>query len=947
MNKIFTLLLFVLISIVAKGQTVDFTYINSNGTNGYCSPAIINFTPITTGSLVGLTWYFGNGETSNSAIPSIVYNTGTYQVKLVAVFQNVALEVIKTIVVNPSITASLVGSAAFLCKPDTVRFTCNTNATGATYIYNFNDGTPSVTSSSNSITHSYTSFGIYAASVQVTSADGCVATSIFNVEVKRVLINAAPLPDEGGCVPITRNFSATVITPPGDAVASYTWGYGVAGLPPNVTTANNSFYTYTDSGTYTPTLLVTTTNGCTNTYTYPSISFGKPPTLITASANKPVYCVKETGNFIATSNFANAYKWEFGDGVIITIPDTFTTYQYFTVGPKIVKVTPIFNGCPGTPISFVINVVGVLANFTYLNTCSDKKTFRFTNFSTGNITSNTWSFGDGSPNTTQINPTHTYPPVGTFNTQLLVVDAVSGCRDSLQIPIYTANPSLANPANFVCRKDSTTFTILNNYANPGLVATYTTLGTTSPPVTFANSLTVVANTFGNFNTHRVVLDNGGSYCKDTLPLNKLISVRGPILNFSTNAFACTNNKFTITNNSTPFAATDIINDWKWTFDIPGIIDIQQQPTPFIFPGEGTYNITLVAKDINGCKDTLVSPILVKESPFLRIFPREKTICAGTPVTLTAYYTDVLQWMPTNLVACAVCDTTIASVNTTSKIFAMASNAQGCSLLDSTLITVAEPFSARAIPTNTFFACKGDTVSIRGILPADKRILWSPTTGLNNPNSYTPFTTVTRDTTSYTALLTDSLNCFSSSITVKVQEHPPALVNAGPNRILAYNSPFTIRPTYSPDIISYNWQPAGNLTCTNCPNPTGIADALQTFIIAVRNANCAAKDTITVAVECAFANIYMASAFNPTSTGIKKYYYPQTRGIKKINKFTIYNRYGQIVYNVQNAAPNVRALGWEGRYNLVNQNSEGFVYTLEATCELGEILTTKGTFLLVR
>jgi PKD repeat protein len=76
----------------ATAQTVNFTFLSNNGTSTLCGASAINFTPVCTGNPIGFTWYFGDGRTSNSAIPSIVFSPGSYTVKLVAVFQNQALK---------------------------------------------------------------------------------------------------------------------------------------------------------------------------------------------------------------------------------------------------------------------------------------------------------------------------------------------------------------------------------------------------------------------------------------------------------------------------------------------------------------------------------------------------------------------------------------------------------------------------------------------------------------------------------------------------------------------------------------------------------------------------------------------------------------------------------------------------------------------------------------
>jgi hypothetical protein len=950
MRKIFITILLSIFCLNVQAQTVDFTYINSNGTNSYCSPATINFTPACTGNPIGYTWYFPGNVVSNSTIPSITLAAGSYQVKLVVVFQNVALEITKTIVVNPSINAVLGASLTNLCKPDNVIFTCTTNATGASYMYDFGDGTAPVISSINTTTHFYNSYGTYNSSVTVSTLNGCTITSVpIQINIKKLDLVGLLNSNNGGCAPLLANFSCSYTLPPFSTLTNIIWTFGDG-------TSNNTLtspiqHTYLDSGKYFPKVKIISIQGCVDSFAFPELKVGKSPTMINAFPDKTVYCGSETPLFVGTSNFANEYLWEFGDNTVTSTPDTFVSHKYDSLGIRIVKVTPYYNGCAGIPRTFSINVIGVITKYNYSNTCADRKKFTFNNLSLQSLGSNvnyTWSFGDNSSNVNTFNTAHTYPASGTFFTKLKAFDAVTGCSDSVTYPIYTANPILANPDTFVCRRSNTTFNILNNYPAPQSIIWFT-LGQTfglPPNINNSNIQAVEANTFGNYNTHSVIIDNGQQYCKDTAILIKAISVRGPIANFNTGTSFCTNNNFILNNTSLPYAINDTIKKWNWNFGFPGLVDTAFQPTSIIYSNEGTYTIKLIAKDRKACTDTFQKIILVKESPFLRIFPRNLNICSSTTITLTAYHTDLLVWSPTSLVACTTCDTTVTTPLVSTNIYATASNVVGCSLRDSCIVVVNAPFTATATP-NTFSACKNDTIGVSGIMPLNKKILWSTNYGISNANSYTPIATVLGDTT-YDVLLTDSSNCYNSTVKIFVKENPAAFVNAGPDRLLAANSTFTITPNYSAGITNYEWTPAGNLNCTNCANPTGLADKAQRFIIKATTAkNCEAKDTINIFVECAYANLFMASAFSPSNTSVNKYYFPQTRGIKKINRFSIYNRLGELVYEIKNATPNIRSLGWDGKYKGLLQDVSAYVYFLEATCEQGEIINKQGTFLLLK
>jgi PKD repeat protein len=935
------LLFFVLIAcpFFCLCQTVGFTYQNASGA-ALCSPASVSFTQTCTGNPIGFTWTFDNGQVSNEPNPTVSFLAGTYVVKLVAIFENDVLETSKTITINPSFTSTLTANKNYICLPGNIDFLATATAVVVSYEWNFGDGT-TVTNSSPTISHTYSAFGTFTATVKTTDANGCFATSSTTITITNPPI-AGSISPTNGCAPINVNLSATVNIPAGSTVTNYEWNFGDAS-PVSSTAIGSITHIYADSGTYTPTLSITTSEGCANNFTYPTIAFGIPPINHIAYPKKITYCGSETTALVAKATYANTYKWDYGDGIIETITDTITTHKYATLGTKSITVTPYFNGCAGTTLSFTVNIVGVIASFTYTNTCAAKKTFAFTNTSLGIQSTKVWSFGDGSPNVFTTNASHTYPTTGAFPTSLTIADNASGCRDSVAVNIFTANPSLTNPDTFLCRNSSTIFTIQNNFTNTNATYKWEVVGLSNS--NSSNPFNLVATMFGNFNNNYVVINNGGQYCADTFYLNHAIAVRGPNLSYTIPTSFCAKNTIILTNTSTPFSLLDSVKLWYWNYGIVPKNDTIFQPLPYAYPSAGNYIIKLFAKDKNGCIDSLIKNIVVKASPFLRVFPRMDTLCQGKKDTLIAFHSDTLYWTPTALVSCNTCDTTLANPSVTTNFYATAVNSNGCKIVDSSIVKVFEPF--KAIPINDpVFVCKNDTTRIN-VSPLGKKILWSPSIGLSDSSIYNPLVTVFNSTI-YKVSLMDSVGCFSSDTIINIIAKPLPIVNAGADKIYAYNTPFTINPSYSNNIILYEWTPAGNLNCTNCAKPSGIALDAQTFIIKVtNNESCVAKDTITIYVECKYANLFMPSAFSPKSTVNNTRYYPLTRGIKSIPRFTIFNRYGQIVYDAKNIKPNEKMLGWDGKFNGEDQPLGAYIYILEAICEQGEMISKKDSFLLLR
>ena len=73
----------------------------------------------------------------------------------------------------------------------------------------------------------------------------------------------------------------------------------------------------------------------------------------------------------------------------------------------------------------------------------------------------------------------------------------------------------------------------------------------------------------------------------------------------------------------------------------------------------------------------------------------------------------------------------------------------------------------------------------------------------------------------------------------------------------------------------------------------------------------------------------------------------TRGIKTIIRFSIYDRFGKLVYEARNFPPNDKIYGWNGRVSGADESTSVFVYYLEALCDVGEKLYKKGSVVLIK
>ncbi len=275
-------------------------------------PLTVNFTDLSTGSITGWNWTFGDGGTSLAQNPSHQYTSaGTYTVSLTVTGPGGSDDETKTnyITVNPCVlpTAGFVGNPTSGEVPLTVNFT-NQSSGATSYSWTFGDGGTSTATNPN---HNYTSGGTY--TVTLTATNSC-GNDIFT---RTNYITVTCTPPVAGFVgsPTSGDYPLNVsFTDQSTGATSWSWTFGDGGT----STQQNPSHNYTSAGIYT--VALTVTNSCGNdtetktdyiTVTeppcYPPVAdfIGSPTS---GEYNLPV-------NFTDLStNSPTSWSWTFGDG---------------------------------------------------------------------------------------------------------------------------------------------------------------------------------------------------------------------------------------------------------------------------------------------------------------------------------------------------------------------------------------------------------------------------------------------------------------------------------------------------------------------------------------------------------------------------------------------------------------------------------------------------------
>jgi len=145
-------------------------------------------------------------------------------------------------------------------------------------------------------------------------------------------------------------------------------------------------------------------------------------------------------------------------------------------------------------------------------------------------------------------------------------------------------------------------------------------------------------------------------------------------------------------------------------------------------------------------------------------------------------------------------------------------------------------------------------------------------------------------------------------------------------------------------VTYQWTSNPTVTIPNATNPaTTISPTATTTVTVAATSpnNCSASADLVITVT---ATLNLPTAFTPNGDNRNERFRPLNFPVSNIRKFTIFNRWGQVVYD-DNTLSNG---GWDGTLNGVEQPRDAYVYVLEVQEPQKTTTTTlRGEFMLVR
>ncbi len=609
--------------IVVANPIADFNYTPA------CNQQPVQFNDLSSmnggNSLVSWYWEFGDPASGVNNIstlqnPSHVFSTaGSFDVLLIVENTDGCTDTVTYPVnVNSLPDVQITTDADTVCVNAIASFYGSGSANIVTWFWNFGDGGTSVLQDPQ---HVYSSPGTY--NVTLTAGDNnlCDSTATYTITV-----NPLPYADFNtsapSCVDSRVDFFDLSSAPNG-WVTEWHWYFGdgfdtivLFPDPPNVG------HTYTASGSYIASLVITSNAGCTDSVTHEVVVSISPQAEFSAGGPRcDGNLVQFFDESLSFGTDIQAWTWNFDDPAsgLNNTSNLENPYHLFSA-PGIYNVfleVMNANGCYDSishpieiysppPVYFLMSPLG--------GVCQNDTAYFFVDPDTTNIStilSYFWDFGDpvsGTNDTSSLpNPWHMFSASGIFDVSLTVTDT-AGCTNTIVLPIEVfeiPTPDFTFSAG--CFGDSTYFidqslpgaSIINDwfwkFNDPGFAP-----GDTSN-LQFASW---VFSSIDNYYVELTVTDNNG--CSDKL--GQWVEVFDvPQASYSFNQFCNPPGQVQFFDESNSGTSGSPLQSWEWELD-DGYFSTEINPTYIYDEVDTCYIVNLTVTDEHGCTNTYTDTV---------------------------------------------------------------------------------------------------------------------------------------------------------------------------------------------------------------------------------------------------------------------------------------------------------------------------------------------------
>lgn len=178
-----------------------------------------------------------------------------------------------------------------------------------------------------------------------------------------------------------------------------------------------------------------------------------------------------------------------------------------------------------------------------------------------------------------------------------------------------------------------------------------------------------------------------------------------------------------------------------------------------------------------------------------------------------------------------------------------------------------------------------------------------------------------------------------------------IVDIGEDLFIELGDSVNIDAFFSESVYSTVWQTPDDILCEIECESIGLAPSNSMEIILTARttrAGCLSADSLTINVKDV-RKIYIPNAFSPNEDGVNDYFtiFGASPNVQQINDFSVYSRWGELVFEAKNFQPNNTQNGWDGTFKGEIAADGIYIYMVEVLFLDGEIGIYKGDVTLMK
>jgi len=654
-------------------------------------------------------------------------------------------------------------------------------------------------------------------------------------------------------------------------------------------------------------------------------------------------CEDYSVEFINLSEGTESFYWDFGDDQANGSDNSTVrnpVYEYPDTG----KYEVILIANPGKICADTANIKLSLypkmtVDFNWEEACAGSP-MPFTNLSTtdlGTLTSFSWNFGDDN-NSALKDPDNIFVLGGDYEVDLSITNSF-GCVQEITKQVYVKpTPETKYENTPICiTQQPVIFSDLSEINIGNIISREWQITDEAGNILLESNELDIMYEFtspGNYNV--LLTTTGNENCSETV--SNVITLYEEIeVNAGIDQDVCIGSSVVLSGD------INVPATFLWSTDVYAIVDDNTLQNPTITPFENTM-VTVLATDPNGCTGSDNLQIISRPLPIVEA-GRNDTLCIGDSYNLNAFAEAagngtgqiIYQWTPDNFITNTnISNPTVNPQDDITYYLTVTENEFGCINTDSVFIRVLKPIEP--IINDDLNTCELEPVQL--MADGGDFYNWQPPTGLDDPSSNNPIATLT-ETTDFVVEISNA--CFSADASVLVNVQPAPDVDAGSDVELDIGEIIQFNATVENNAETIQWTPDIDiLSGVNTPNPELQPLNSRDYVITATSAfGCSLNDTVAVTVNNIF-NLWIPNAFSPNDDGINDEIWVRPKGIKDIEVFRIYNRWGQKVFETNDINQT-----WDGTFNGKPQELGVYVYYVIGITYLDNLYKDKGNITLVR